>query len=78
MNRPYEMPYYPVPAVLGIVLNGILTVVLIYYLVQTDPLALVLSGAWILVGVGAYYGLRARRTATTDNTDTTIAEAGED
>ena len=78
MNRPYEMPYYPVPAVLGIVLNGILTVVLIYYLVQTDPLALVLSGAWILVGVAAYYALRARRTATTDNTDTTIAEAGED
>ncbi|WP_302081376.1 APC family permease [Salinibaculum rarum] len=79
MNRPYEMPYYPIPAVLGIVLNSVLTVVLIVYLVQTDPLALLLSGSWILVGVGAFYGLRARRRAATDhdNTDSPIAEGGE-
>ena len=77
MNRPYEMPYYPVPAILGIALNAVLTVVLIMYLVRTDPLALVLSIAWILVGVGAYYALRARRSGA-EATDTTIVEAGED
>jgi amino acid transporter len=77
MNRPYKMPYYPVPAILGIVLNSVLTVVLIYYLIQTDPLALVLSATWILVGVGAYYALRARRR-TADITDSSIGEAGED
>jgi amino acid transporter len=79
MNRPYEMPYYPIPAVLGILLNSVLTVVLIVYLVQTDPLALLLSGSWILVGVGAFYGLRARRRAATDheNTDSSIADGGE-
>jgi amino acid transporter len=77
MNRPYKMPYYPVPAILGIVLNSVLTVVLVYYLIQTDPLALVLSATWILVGVGAYYALRARRR-TADITDSSIGEASED
>jgi amino acid transporter len=78
MNRPYEMPYYPIPAILGIVLNAVLTIVLIYYLVQTDPLALVLSIAWILVGVGAYYALRARRGSSADATNSSIGEAAED
>jgi amino acid transporter len=54
MNRPYEMPYYPIPPILGIVLNLILTGVLIEYLLRTDVLALVLSGAWIGLGVVAY------------------------
>jgi amino acid transporter len=54
MNRPYEMPYYPIPAVLGIVLNLLLTGVLIEYLLRTDRLALALSAGWILLGVVAY------------------------
>ncbi|MDY7082773.1 MAG: amino acid transporter, partial [Halobacteria archaeon] len=58
MNRPYEIPYYPAPPVLGILLNLLLTAVLAVYLVRTDPLALVLSIAWILVGVVAYYGIK--------------------
>ncbi|MFB6173749.1 MAG: amino acid transporter, partial [Halobacteriales archaeon] len=57
MTRPYRIPYYPVPPVLGILLNGVLTVVLIEYLVRTDPLALVLSAAWLLLGAVAYAGL---------------------
>jgi amino acid transporter len=54
MNRPYEMPYYPIPPILGIVLNLVLTVVLVQYLLRTDVLALVLSVGWILLGVAAY------------------------
>ncbi|MEF8863218.1 MAG: amino acid permease, partial [Haloarculaceae archaeon] len=57
MNRPYEMPYYPVPPVLGILLNLLLTGVLVRYLIRTDPLALALSAGWILLGVVAYLGL---------------------
>ncbi|MFB6161738.1 MAG: APC family permease, partial [Haloferacaceae archaeon] len=57
MTRPYEIPFYPVPPILGIVLNLGLTVVLVVYLVRTDPIALALSGAWVVVGVVAYVGL---------------------
>ena len=63
MNRPYEMPYYPIPPVLGIVLNLVLTVVLVVFLVRTDPLALVLSVGWILLGVVAYYALDRYRSS---------------
>lgn len=62
MNRPYELPYYPIPPLLGILLNLVLTVVLVGYLVRTDPVALVLSGGWIALGVIAYYGLAAVRS----------------
>jgi amino acid transporter len=82
MNRPYQMPYYPIPPVLGIVLNAVLTVVLVVYLVRTDPLALGLSVGWILLGVLAYYGLRARRAQTvpsgSEPTDSSIGEGGDD
>ncbi|MFB6183729.1 MAG: APC family permease [Haloarculaceae archaeon] len=63
MTRPYEIPYYPVPPVLGIVLNLVLTGVLVVYLVETDPVALGLSVGWIALGVVAYYGLARYRTA---------------
>jgi amino acid transporter len=63
MNRPYEMPYYPIPPVLGILLNLVLTVVLIVFLVRTDPLALVLSVGWIVLGVLAYYALNRFRAS---------------
>jgi hypothetical protein len=57
MTRPYEMPFYPVPPILGIVLNLVLTGVLVSFLVRTDPLALLLSGGWIVLGVVAYVAL---------------------
>jgi amino acid transporter len=82
MNRPYEMPYYPIPAILGIVLNGVLTVVLVVFLVQSDPLALLLSAGWIVLGVVAYVALNAIRSPGAAeqslSTDTTISEEGED
>jgi APA family basic amino acid/polyamine antiporter len=72
MKRPYEMPYYPVPPVLGILLNLVLTIVLVWYLVQTDPLALVLSVGWILLGGLAYLGLnRYRLSGERDSPETT-------
>ncbi|MDG5776621.1 APC family permease [Haloarculaceae archaeon H-GB2-1] len=57
MNRPYEMPFYPAPPVLGIVLNLVLTGVLVEYLWRTDRLALLLSAGWIVAGVLAYVAL---------------------
>ncbi|PHQ39732.1 amino acid transporter [Halorubrum persicum] len=79
MRRPYEMPYYPIPPVLGIVLNSLLTVVLVVYLVRTDPLALALSVGWILAGGLAYYALRLRRRGSpAESTDSSNAEGGVD
>ncbi|QSG10838.1 Amino acid transporter [Halapricum desulfuricans] len=63
MNRPYEIPYYPVPPLLGIALNTLLAGVLVFYLVRTDPLALALSVAWLALGGVAYVGLNQYRTA---------------
>ena len=79
MTRPYEMPFYPLPPILGIVLNLILTVVLVSFLVRTDPLALVLSAAWILLGVGAYFALnRVREDTETDEADVPTGTAAEE
>ena len=78
MNRPYEMPYYPIPAVLGIVLNLGLAVVLISFLVRTDPLALLLSVGWILAGIVAYAAVQVGGAETSQQTDTTIPEEGDD
>jgi len=63
MRRPYEMPYYPIPPVLGIVLNLVLTGVLVVYLVGEDPLALGLSAAWVALGVVVYAALNRWRSA---------------
>ncbi|TKX51881.1 amino acid transporter, partial [Halorubrum sp. SS7] len=46
MHRPYEMPFYPAPPLIGIALNLVLTGVLVEYLLRTDPLALGLSAGW--------------------------------
>jgi APA family basic amino acid/polyamine antiporter len=64
MNRPYKMPFYPVPPILGIVLNAVLTVVLVQYLIRTDPLALGLSVGWIALGGIAYWALNRPETTT--------------
>jgi amino acid transporter len=81
MNRPYEMPFYPAPPLIGIVLNVILTGVLVEYLLRTDPLALALSVAWILLGGVAYVALDRLRAPPEDgptSTDTTITLGAED
>jgi hypothetical protein len=48
--------------------------------VQEDPLALLLSAGWIVLGVVAYFALNAVRSPAPqdDVTDTTISEEGED
>jgi APA family basic amino acid/polyamine antiporter len=78
MTRPYEMPYYPVAPVLGMALNGVLTVVLIVYLVRTDPFALALSAGWILLGGVAYVGLNRLRSGPTETTPDGTAPRPED
>jgi amino acid transporter len=72
MRRPYEMPFYPAPPLIGIALNLVLTGVLAVYLVRTDPLALALSVGWIALGGVAYLVLNRIRTDTgqRDSTDT--------
>lgn len=73
MNRPYKIPYYPIPPILAIALNGILAVVLIGFLIQTDMLALLLSAGWLAAGVVMYVLLnkyRARAT-TGEGTEST-------
>jgi amino acid transporter len=76
MTRPYEMPLYPIPPILGIVLNLVLTGVLVRFLIQTDPLALVLSVAWILLGVVAYVALNRYRESP-ESSITGVGEAGD-
>ena len=61
MARPYEIPYYPIPPLLGIALNTILAGVLVEYLLRTDRLALALSAGWIAVGLVVYYALERYR-----------------
>jgi APA family basic amino acid/polyamine antiporter len=62
MNRPYEMPFYPAPPLIGIALNLLLSLVVVEYLIRTDPLALGLSVGWILLGSIAYIALDKVRT----------------
>jgi APA family basic amino acid/polyamine antiporter len=76
MNRPYEMPFYPAPPIIGIGLNLLLTGVLIEFLLRTDPLALALSAAWILLGALVYLALnqakkRSESEPATDDTEIT-------
>jgi amino acid transporter len=66
MRRPYTVPYYPITPVLGIILNLALIVVLVEYLVRTDPLALILTGSWVGIGVFVYLGLDRVGSDTTD------------
>jgi APA family basic amino acid/polyamine antiporter len=81
MNRPYEMPFYPAPPLIGVALNLVLTGVLVEYLLRTDPLALGLSVAWILLGVVAYVALdrvKARSDRAVSGADTEMIPEAED
>jgi hypothetical protein len=64
MTRPYEMPYYPIPAVLGIALNLLLSVVFVWF----NPQTLVFGAVWIGLGVVAYVGLNRYRSEETGGT----------
>ncbi|MFB6305037.1 MAG: APC family permease [Haloferacaceae archaeon] len=79
LNRPYEIPYYPIPPILGIATNLVLTGVLAAHLLRTDRLALLLSAGWMGLGVVAYAGLdRVRTSGETDEGDSTAAVAEDD
>ncbi|WP_336325822.1 APC family permease [Halovenus sp. HT40] len=81
MNRPYEMPFYPAPPIIGIGLNLLLTGVLVEYLIRTDPLALGLSVAWILLGGVAYIVLNRTNVAqkpSLSSTETNLKPDTED
>lgn len=83
MNRPYKIPYYPIPPILAIVLNGVLAVVLIGFLIQTDLLALLLSVGWLAAGAVMYVALnKYRAQATVEEPQTTpeqpAGDGGED
>jgi len=54
LNRPYEMPFYPLPPVLGIVFNlGIGG-----FLLVRDPVTGLLALGWLVLGLGTYLLLR--------------------
>jgi APA family basic amino acid/polyamine antiporter len=78
MNRPYEIPFYPVPPVLGILLNLSLTGVLVWYLVRTDPLALGLTAGWIGLGVVGYVVAESRSGSGSADDPTDPEPAAED
>lgn len=75
MNRPYEIPYYPIPPILAIGLNGILAVVLIGFLIQTDLLALFLSIGWLGAGAVMYVALnRFRARGSTEESADVVTD----
>jgi APA family basic amino acid/polyamine antiporter len=75
MHRPYKMPYYPIPPLLGIAANVLLAGVLVLKLLQDDPLAIGLSVAWLAVGALAFE--LARRVDVGGGTDRQTAGEGE-
>jgi amino acid transporter len=80
MTRPYEVPFYPIPPLLGIILNGILTVVLIVFILRTDPLALALSAGWMAVGLVIFRFLigSSEEPSTATTAETTTDPGGDD
>jgi amino acid transporter len=53
LRRPFEIPYYPAPPVLGIVLNLLLGLFI-------DPVTWALAVGWLAVGAGVYLFLQRR------------------
>ena len=54
LRRPFEIPYYPLPPVLGIVLNLLLGLFI-------DPVTWLLALGWLVVGAVVYVGLERRK-----------------
>jgi|AntDeeMetageno50_2_1112565.scaffolds.fasta_scaffold01709_3 amino acid transporter len=57
LRRPFSIPYYPIPPILGIVLNLLLGLFI-------DPFTWVLALAWLAVGGGVYVVLDRRSKPT--------------
>jgi amino acid transporter len=79
MTRPYTVPFYPIPPLLGIILNGILTVVLVVFILRTDPLALLLSAGWLGAGVVIFQLLigSSDEVPATDAAETSTSPGGD-
>ncbi|WP_435362056.1 APC family permease [Haloarchaeobius sp. DFWS5] len=56
LRRPFEIPYYPIPPVLGIVCNLLLGLFI-------DPYTWLLALAWLSLGIGVYLALSRRGVA---------------
>jgi amino acid transporter len=57
VTRPFEIPLYPAPPVLGILLN----LVIAGYFLVTDPMTWGLAIAWLALGGGVYLFLERRK-----------------
>lgn len=75
MNCPYKIPYYPIPPILAIALSGVLAVVLIGFLIQTDLLALLLSAGGLAAAAVMCVALNEYRAqATVEEPQTPIEQ----
>lgn len=54
IERSYEMPLYPLPPILGILLNILLGLFLLY----RDPITGVIAAVWMILGLITYYILK--------------------
>nr|WP_264475079.1 APC family permease [Salinirubrum litoreum] len=66
LERPFEIPYYPLPPILGIVCNLLLGLFI-------DPITWLLALGWLALGGGVYLLLRGREREPTP-TEPEIAE----
>jgi amino acid transporter len=67
LNRPFEMPLYPVAPVAGIVLNLILGFFI-------DLTTWLMGLGWLLLGVATFYGLRRFKRGTESDPDSGATE----
>lgn len=54
MERPYEMPFYPIPPILGIIFN----IILAYFLMRDDLLIFFLGAGWIILGIFIFHTIK--------------------
>ncbi len=69
MQRPFEMPLYPIVPALGIGLNLLLA----YFLLRDDPVTLLIGLGWMAVGGAVYGGLQwnaAQPSASSSSAET--------
>jgi amino acid transporter len=66
LERPFEIPYYPIPPILGIVLNLLLGLFI-------SPQTWILAVGWLVIGGGVYY-LLSRRESGPERAEPEIAE----
>ncbi len=54
LNRPFEIPFYPAPPILGCILNLVLAAFI-------SPLTWAVAAGWLLFGAAVYTGLNSKR-----------------